>query len=87
MTFLSRNLYEQLKINFKNGKEDITETAGWCDDMKFLFLLTRVLYFFEETGRFPKVKFQKISKLSNVRWNFRAILALLAFILLPERRD
>ena len=32
--------YEQLKMNFKNGKEEITETAGWHDDMKFLFRLT-----------------------------------------------
>ena len=29
--------YDQLKMSFKNGKEDITETAGWRDDMKFLF--------------------------------------------------
>jgi hypothetical protein len=55
--------------------------------MKFLFHLTRVFRCFEESGVFPKVKFQKIPKLSNARWNSRAILALLAFILLPERRD
>lgn len=79
--------YEQLRMNFKNGKEVITETAGWRDDMKFLFHLTRVFRCFEESGVFPKVKFQKIPKLSNARWNSRAILALLAFILLPERRD
>ena len=81
------NNYEQLKMNFTNGKEEITETAGWRDDMKFLFHLTRVFRFFEETGRFPKVKFQKIPNLSNARWNSRAILALLAFILVPERKD
>ena len=70
------NNYEQLKINFKNGKEEIIETVGWRDDMKFLFHLTRVFRFYEDSGRFPKVKFQKIPNLSNARWNSRAILAL-----------
>ena len=79
--------YEQLKTNFKNGKEEITVTAGWSDNLKFLFRLTRVVHLFEETGRFSKVKFQKIPKLSNTRWNSRAILALLAFYLLSEKRD
>ena len=79
--------YDQLRMSFKNGKEDIAETAGWRDDMKFLFHLTRVFRFFERTEGFPKVKFQKIPNLSNARWNSRAILALLAFILLPERRE
>ena len=51
------------------------------------FHLTRVFRFFEKPGAFPKVKFPKISNLSNARWNSLAILALLAFILLPERRD
>ena len=32
--------YKQLKINFKNGKEEIIDTARWRDDMKFLFHLT-----------------------------------------------
>lgn len=79
--------YEQLKMNFKSGEEEISETAGWRDDMKFLFHLTRVFRFFKETGRFPKVKFQKIPNLSNARWNSRAVLAILAFIVLPERRN
>ena len=74
---LFRN-YQQLRMNFKNGKEVITVTAGWRNDMTFLFLLTQVFWFFEKSGVFPKVKFQKIPNL---------ILALLAFILLPEGRD
>ena len=81
------NNYKQLRMNFKNGNEVITETAGWRDDMKFLFHLTRVFRVFEKSGVFPKVKFQKLPKLSNARWNSRAILALLAFILQRERRD
>ncbi|CAI9738962.1 Hypothetical predicted protein [Octopus vulgaris] len=44
--------YEKLQANFNNGEEKITESAGWRDDMKFLFHLTRVFRFFEETGKF-----------------------------------
>ena len=78
--------YQQLKMNFKNGKEVITKTAGWRNDMKFLFYSTRIFRFFEKSGVVPKVKIQKIPNLSNARWNSRAILVLLAFILLQERR-
>ena len=46
--------YKQLKMNFKSGEEEISETAGWRDDMKFLFHLTRVFRFFKETGNFLK---------------------------------
>ena len=55
--------------------------------MNFLFHLTRVFRFYEETGTFPAVRFQKIPNLSNAKWNSHAILALLAFILLPKRRN
>ncbi|CAI9729660.1 Hypothetical predicted protein [Octopus vulgaris] len=78
--------YEKLQANFNNGEEKITESAGWRDDMKFLFHLTRVFHFFEEVGEFPTVKFRKIPNLSHTRWNSRATLALLAVILLPEKR-
>ena len=56
-------------MNFKNGKEVITESAGWRNYMKFLFHLTQVFWFFEKSGAFPKVKLQKIPNLSNARWN------------------
>jgi len=55
--------------------------------MKFLFHLTRVFRFLEDNGRYPKVKFQKIPTISNPWLNSRTILALLAFILLPEKRS
>ena len=32
--------YENLKMNFNNGDEEITDKAGWWGDMKFLFHLT-----------------------------------------------
>jgi hypothetical protein len=79
--------YEELKAEFENGTEDIGEKSGWRDDMKFLFHLTRVFRFFEEKGHFPMINFQKIPNISNARWNSRAILALLAFILMPPSRD
>ena len=57
--------YENLKMNFNNGDEEITDKAGWCGDIKFLFHLTRVFRSFDANDRFPKVKFQKLPNLSN----------------------
>ena len=54
--------------------------------MKFLYHLTRVFQFFEEKGHFPKINFQAIPNISNARWNSRAILVLLSFILIPSER-
>ncbi|ELT87419.1 hypothetical protein CAPTEDRAFT_188236 [Capitella teleta] len=79
--------YEQLKAGFSNGKAVIQESSGWRDDMKFLFHLTRVFSHFMENQEFLFVKFQQIPNISNARWNSRAILALLAFILMPETRS
>jgi hypothetical protein len=78
--------YEMLKVRLANGTEQILEKSGWRDDMKFLYHLTRVYRFFEEKKYFPLVKFQKIPNISNARWNSRAILTLLAFILIPSTR-
>ena len=47
---------------------------------------TRVFRFFDENGHFPCINFQQIPNISNARWNSRAILALLAFILMPTTR-
>lgn len=38
-----------------NGEEEIIETVGWRDDMKFPFNLTCVFHFFEE-NRLSKEK-------------------------------
>ena len=69
-----------------NGIEVIVDKSGWRDDMKFLYHLTRVFKFFEENGHFPLVNFQKIPNISNARWNSRAILAIVAFVLIPTTR-
>lgn len=55
--------------------------------MRFLHHLTQVFKFFEEKKCMPLVKFQKLPNLSNARWNSRAILALLAYILIPTVRE
>ena len=55
--------------------------------MKFLYHLTRVFRHFTDRNEIPFVKFQQIPNISNARWNSRAILALLAFILMPENRN
>jgi hypothetical protein len=78
--------YEDLKTHFVNGTEPILDQAGWRDDMKFLYHLTRVFRFYVEKGHFPLIKFQKIPNISNARWNSRAIVAILAFILIPQTR-
>ena len=80
------NNYDQLKADFSNGKAVIKETGGWRDDMKFLYHLTRAFRHFAENDEMPFVHFQQIPIISNARWNSRAILALLAFILMPETR-
>ena len=54
--------------------------------MQFLYHLTRVMRFQDEHGRFPLVEFKKIPNISNARWSSRAILAILAFILMPDAR-
>ena len=78
--------YETLQKKFVNGKTPIDEKSGWRDDMRFLFHLTRVFRHYKETGKFPLVEFHKIPNISNARWNSRAILALLDFILKPADR-
>lgn len=78
--------YDKLKAAFSNGTTEIKEKGGWRDDMKFLYHLTRVFRHFSERNMIPFVKFKQIPNISNARWNSRAILALLAFILMPETR-
>ncbi len=79
--------YDKLKAAFSKGKTEIKETGGWRDDMKFLYHLTRVFRHFTERNEVPFVKYQQIPNICNARWNSRAILALLAFILMPRTRS
>ena len=79
--------YHNLKAAFSNGTTYIKETGGWRDDMKFLYHLTRVFRHFTERSEMPFVNFKTIPNISNARWNSRAILAILAFILMPETRN
>ena len=78
--------YEELKTSFKNGTEQIHDKSGWRDYMKFLYHLTRVFHFFDKKGYFPLINFQKIPNINSARWNSRAILAILTYILLPAER-
>ena len=55
--------------------------------MKFLFHLTHAFRFFHENGDLPFINFQKILNICNARWNSQAILALLAFFLMPHVRE
>ncbi|GLV43313.1 hypothetical protein CBL_03856 [Carabus blaptoides fortunei] len=78
--------YEKLKAAVTNSKAEIKETGCWRDDMKFLYHLTRVFRHFSERNEIP-LNFKQIPNISNARWNSRAILTLLAFILMPETRN
>ena len=78
--------YEELKAEFVNGTDVILDKSGCRNDMKFLYHLTRVFKFFEEKEHFPKINFQTIPNISIARWNSRAILILLSFILIPSAR-
>ena len=80
------NSYEELQAKIVNGTEVIVDKSDWRDDMKFLYHLTFVFKFFEAKKYFPLVNFEKIRNISSARWNSRAILAILAFILIPETR-
>ncbi|ELU17277.1 hypothetical protein CAPTEDRAFT_208021 [Capitella teleta] len=79
--------YADLQKFIKNVTHEIIETAGWRDGMKFLHQLTRAFRHFHENQQVPLIKFQKIPNISNARWNSRAILALLAFFLMPQERE
>lgn len=65
---------------------DEEEEQGWRDDMKFLFHLVKVFNHYVLFNKMVKVRFQALPGLTNARWNFRAIFALLSFILVPESR-
>ena len=71
--------------NFKQSTSNISIPAMvWQDDMKFLCELGHhYRYYFEEKD-FAKINFKVLPNISNARWNSRGILALMAFILLPE---
>ena len=82
------NNYESLVDNFQQGSSSINiEKIEWRDDMRFLYeLSTAYRHFKLNAGLFPRIKFRKLPNLSNARWNSRAILALLGFILTPGHR-
>jgi len=55
--------YEKLKMQFTNGVDDIIETGGWRDDMKFVFHLTRAFRFLEDNGRYSQIT--PVCRMSN----------------------
>ena len=83
------NHYDQLRAEFNNGEDEMEvefENISH-DDMKFLYHLIESFKFYKENKKFPMIKFQTIPNISNARWNSRAILVLLAYTLIPEKRN
>ena len=78
---------EELQGSFQNGAHVIKDQAGWRDNMKFLFHLSRAFRFFHENRDMPFIKFQKILNICNDRWNSQAILALLASFFMAHMRE
>ena len=88
--FIDRILknYDELVASYEQNPIVVSfENPGWRDDMKFLFELCQLFKYYMEHGVFPRVKFRKLPSISDCRWNSRAILSLLAFILLPDSRS
>lgn len=80
--------YNNLKQSYIQNSEmlDITNIK-WRDDMQYLFELGTAFRFFQETKKFPYIKFKPIPPISNARWNSRAILAILAYILIQKYQN
>lgn len=80
--------YDNLKMSYKQNSEKITvENIIWRDDMKFLAELCMAFKYFLKEKQFPFINFKKIPPLSNARWNSRAIMAFLAYILIDNYRS
>lgn len=79
------NAYEHLIKNFKQNEERVEiKSIKWRDDMQYLYELCVYFKYYMIHGKFPYIKFKVIPPISNARWNSRAILAILAFVLLPK---
>ncbi|ELU01542.1 hypothetical protein CAPTEDRAFT_201801 [Capitella teleta] len=57
------------KKSLNNGTHEITEMAGWRDDMKFWHHSTRAFRHFDENQQVPLINFLKIPNISNERYH------------------
>lgn len=81
------NNYDHLRSSYIQNKEEINiNKIKWRDDMKYLYELCVSFQYYLKNQKFPRITFKSIPPISNARWNSRAILALLAFILIPKYR-
>ena len=80
--------YEDLKNRYP-GTDMVPkyENLGWRDDFKFLFNLCEAYKFYKADGKWPLIEWQKLPSLHRARWNSRGIYALIAYFLLPKRRQ
>lgn len=82
------NNYVDLKANYIQNNEYLKiKNIKWRDDMQYLYELGSAFKYYQRKKKFPYIKFKAIPPLSNARWNSRAILAILAFVLIPKYRD
>lgn len=82
------NNYENLKKSYKQNEERIkVEDINWRDDMQYLYELGKAFRYYQKNKKFPYINFKAIPPIHNARWNSRAILAILTFILIPKYRQ
>ena len=81
--------YEALKEKYQSQESFCSNLTnlGWRDDFKFLFELVEAFKQKSLTGKNPVIHWRALPATSNARWNSRAILALLAYFLLPIYQD
>lgn len=80
--------YNTLKHEYQqNEKRLYVGNLKWRDDMQYLYELGQAFKYYMEQNKFPFINFKTIPPISNARWNSRAILAILAYILIPKYRS
>lgn len=82
------NNYEHLRRSYRQNTVLIKyENLKWRDDMQFLYELCKSFRYYKGNGIFPYINFKTLPPISNARWNSRAILAILAYVLIPKYQE
>lgn len=80
------NLKEMYQFQVSINPDEEEKDIGWRNDMNFLYQLVKAFNYYKRYNLMIKLKFQALPKLSNARWNSRAIYALLSYFLVPDSR-
>lgn len=82
------NNYEHLRRSYGQNTVVIKHAnVKWRDDMQFLYELCKSYRYYKKNGIFPYINLKTLPPISNARWNSRAILAILAYVLIPKYQE